>query len=75
MYFEKGRYDVAIRDYTKAVELAPERALPHVNRGAAYFKKGDYDKAWADVKECQHLGGKVDPAFLAELRKASGREE
>jgi hypothetical protein len=39
------------------------------------FHRRDYDKAWVDVKECQRLGDTVDPDFLAELRKASGREE
>jgi hypothetical protein len=29
----------------------------------------------ADVKACQRVGGQVNPEFLSELRKASGREE
>jgi hypothetical protein len=40
----------------------------------AHFHRRDYDKARADVKECRRLGGKVEPGFPAELRRASGRE-
>jgi len=42
---------------------------------ALHFRQRDYEKAWADVKECQRLGLEVPPEFLAKLRKASGREE
>ena len=41
---------------------------------AHYFMR-EYDKAGADVKACRQLGGQVHPEFLAELRKASGRDE
>ena len=44
-------------------------------RGLAYLAKGDYDKAWADLKKCQALGGKVEEKDLDQLRKESGRSE
>ena len=47
---------------------AQEKAEAHHNRAIAYYFMRDYDKAWADVKACQRLGGKVYPGFLTELR-------
>jgi Flp pilus assembly protein TadD len=38
-YEVKRDYDLAIADYTKAIELDPNRALFVNNRGRAYCKK------------------------------------
>jgi hypothetical protein len=40
----------------------------------AWFFKQDYAKASADVRRFQKAGGKPDPQFLADLRKASGKK-
>jgi len=74
-YEQKGDYDAAIRDYTRGVEVEPECAEADQGRALAHYGKRENDKAWADVKECQRLGGQVHPQFLADLRKASGRDE
>ena len=37
-----------ITDYTIAIELNPDAAQVYYNRGVAYYKKGDYDRAIAD---------------------------
>ena len=47
-YFNKGEYDAAIADYTKAIELDPKDAIAYNNRGYAYLDKGEYDAAIAD---------------------------
>ena len=47
-YNEVGRYDLAIRDFDKAIELRPDYAKAYNNRGSAYDKKGDYDQAIQD---------------------------
>jgi tetratricopeptide (TPR) repeat protein len=70
-----GVWDVAIDCFTKAIEVGPASPDVFHDRAIAHSHRYDYEKAWADVKECQRLGGEVDPKFLAELRKASGREE
>ena len=73
--YEKGDYDKAVADYTKAIELNPQDAEAYNNRGAAFFQKKDYEKAWSDVKKCQALGGRGNPDLLKALRQASGRDE
>jgi tetratricopeptide (TPR) repeat protein len=41
----EGKYDVAIAEFQKVVELKPDLASGYASLGAAYFKKGDYDAA------------------------------
>ena len=45
VYAEKGDYDDAIQDFTKAIELDPNITTAMVNIGLAYAKKGDTDNA------------------------------
>ena len=75
VYGKLRQYTKGIAACKKAVAIKPDYADAYYNRAAAYYYSRDYDKAWADVKACQKLGRKVNPEFLAELRKASGREE
>jgi tetratricopeptide (TPR) repeat protein len=42
------RYDQAIADYTKAIELKPDFADAFVNRGNIYGLNGLYDQAISD---------------------------
>ncbi len=74
-YARKDQHDQAISDLNKALEINPRLALAYYNRGLAYARKGQYDKAWEDVYKVQDLGLKIDPVFLKNLRKASGRQK
>mgnify|MGYP001595382467 CR=1 FL=1 len=44
-YYNKGDYDRAIADYTRAIELDPKDAITYSNRGIVYYNKGEYDYA------------------------------
>jgi tetratricopeptide (TPR) repeat protein len=70
----KGQYDQAISDCTKALEINPRNAAAYNNRGIAYFHKREYEKSWKDVEKAQSLGYQIQPKFLDDLRKASGRQ-
>ena len=48
-YEKVGRYDVAIADYTKAIEICNEYRYNYLlDRGRAYYKAGDFTAAIAD---------------------------
>ena len=47
----------------------------HFARAIGYAAVEEYDKAWADIRKYQELGGEVDPEFLETLKEASGRSE
>ncbi len=51
----KGKYDEAIAEYTKAIELDPNFAYAYNNRGVAYKNKGQYDLAIADYNRAIEL--------------------
>ena len=74
-YNNLGRFAEAIAAYTEFIAIEPDYADAYDNRAVSYYNGGEYDKAWADVKAFRKLDGKVQPGFLAKLRKASGREE
>ncbi len=42
-YGEKGEHDLAIKDFTKAIEIKPDYTFAYNNRGAVYRDKGEYD--------------------------------
>lgn len=46
--YQKGDYDKAIADCSKAIELDPKLAEAYVYRGVVFCEKGDHDKAIAD---------------------------
>jgi tetratricopeptide (TPR) repeat protein/uncharacterized membrane protein len=57
--FEHERYEEAISDYTKAIELNPTSALAYHNRAYAYRNKQDYDNAIADYSQALQLDAHV----------------
>jgi tetratricopeptide (TPR) repeat protein len=75
VYFDKGRHDDAISDYTKALEIDPKDAITYYNRSYAYYLKKDFDKSWEDVNKARALGYRIPSDFLADLQKASGRQQ
>lgn len=73
-YNHKRDFDQAISDYKKTIEINPNCVKAYLNRALVYFSKQEYDKSWEDVRKVWGLGGKIDPVFLKELKKASGKE-
>jgi tetratricopeptide (TPR) repeat protein len=54
-YKDKGDIDLAIKDYSKAIELKPDYAVAYNNRGNAYKNKGDIDLAIADYRKALQI--------------------
>lgn len=48
---EKGQYDRAISDFTKAIEISPRYNKAYNNRGIVYRRKGQYDQAVSDFNK------------------------
>ncbi|HAH32268.1 MAG TPA: hypothetical protein DCL44_08145, partial [Elusimicrobia bacterium] len=44
-YAEKGEYDKAIKDYSKAIAINPKSAVVYTSRGLVYSQKGEVHKA------------------------------
>jgi len=70
LYLSTRKYDKAIEDYTKSIELSPTNADAYYGRGRAYYYKMDQEKATADFNKAIEL----DPAF-ADLLKSIGLDE
>jgi tetratricopeptide (TPR) repeat protein len=46
-----GYYEQAVNDFGRVIELSPHHPLPHLERGAAYFALGDYDRSLEDYHQ------------------------
>ncbi len=57
-----GRYDEAIEDYTKALELMPEHRASMLGRGVAWLWKEQWDSARKDLTAALESGGDPDGA-------------
>ena len=62
--FDKKKYDVAISDYTKAIELNPMFADAYYNRGNAYVNIKKYTKAIKDYTKAIALNPKGADFYL-----------
>ncbi|MCX5704527.1 MAG: tetratricopeptide repeat protein [Candidatus Omnitrophica bacterium] len=64
-------YELAIADYTKAMEMKPDQndfvAQCYNDRGVAYFKFRKYQESYSDVIKAMEMGYQVHPGFIAAL--------
>ena len=76
-YYYENRYDAAIRDYNKAIELMPKYPLAYYNRGSAYYYKKDYDAAIRDFSKVIEIDPKDAEAYSsrAVAYMAKGRND
>ncbi len=56
-----------------AARLQPGNALPHCNLAIVHAYQRQYSSAWAELDECQRLGGHPDPNFVADLTREAPR--
>jgi Flp pilus assembly protein TadD len=57
-YGEKGRYDQAISDFSKAIEINPRYGKAYNNRGIVHRLKGQYDQAISDFNKAMEINPK-----------------
>jgi hypothetical protein len=65
-YLKTGRYELAIEQLTKAIEMDPMIARAHANLGAAYGKIGEYEKGLDEILKSL----KLDPEKQDEYRES-----
>ena len=65
---DKGEYDRAIDDYSRAIELAPEVAAPYKNRAATFYRMGDYGRTVSDASRAISLRPGFAGAYLFRAR-------
>lgn len=55
-YFAKNQYELAITDFSKAIELDSNYMVAYYNRGVAYFDLGQNERAITDFTKAMELG-------------------
>jgi thiol-disulfide isomerase/thioredoxin len=73
-YLENNDPGSAIKDFSTAILINPNNLVSYFYRSIAYMFLKQYDKSWDDVHFIERRGNKVDPRFMAELQRLSGRE-
>jgi len=67
--FKNGKFDWALDDYNKAIELNPKYAEAYNNRGIVHYKLDQQGKALNDFLKARDLGFDVNIEQLGELVK------
>ena len=65
---KNGELELAIADYTKAIELNPEYADAYYRRSKAWLHLGEKEKAKADMKTASKIGINSTTALDETLR-------
>ncbi len=60
-YLDIGKYSLALDDFTRFIELAPDNVHGYYNRGYAYTLQGDFDKAIKDYS----MAITMNPRYIA----------
>lgn len=74
-YDQLGNLSQAVHDYTKAIKYNAFYVKAYNNRKIVFYKLKKYDRAWSDVHTLEEIGGAIDPEFIKELKKVSGRDQ
>ena len=64
-YANKGNYDQAISDLSKAITLNPGDANVYLSRGNVYQNNGNYDQAISDLSKAITLNPNYASAYLS----------
>ncbi len=73
----EGRVDMAIREYSVALELDPNLYSGYVNRARLYWRKGDFRRALEDLTSAIRLEPMVPSTYLfrGDIHLGAGNRE
>jgi len=72
---EFKRYEPALSDLNRAVQLRPNYVEAIKGRVIATMNLQRFDEAWEDARELEKLGSPLDAPSLEQLKNASGRDK
>ena len=52
---KKGEVELAIEDYTQAIELKPDYAEAYYHRGGSWLRLGEWEKARSDIQNAKKM--------------------
>jgi len=52
---KNGEVDLAIEDYTRAIELKPDYAEAYYYRGGSWLRLGEWEKARSDIETARKM--------------------
>lgn len=68
LFNEISKSNEAIISLNKAIEISPDNGFAYYSRAQFFYKKGEYEKAWKDVKKAQALKYQVKPNLIRALK-------
>lgn len=72
-YLELDDLDTALTTWLTALAFDSKNASARKGLAVVYWRRGEFDKAWQTVIDCQTRGIPLDAEFIARLQEDSGR--
>ncbi len=54
-YLDSAKYDMAVQNFSKAIDLNPGNTIYFYKRGHTYYNMGSYDLAISDFAHCSEV--------------------
>jgi tetratricopeptide (TPR) repeat protein len=62
-YLDKDRFQLALRDFNRAIDIDDQPAVYYCSRGEAYYELGKYNLAATDLAKALQLDHELAPAY------------
>ena len=72
---KKGEVELAIENYTKAIERKPDLAEPYYNRGMAFIRLQKWEKAKENLTTAKNMGADIIDSFRNDYESVKDFEQ
>ena len=69
VFVDKGEYEAAIEDCTRAIEINPTYANAYANRAGAYYRLGNIKQTILDLEKYLEVGKREPTKNCAEIQQ------